>query len=162
MPSSLGRAVPALGVGPQALAVPSSGRGCLANQGQGCLQPLQWLLPNPWTPLSCSSHIPGEGRAVLHCSSLQQPQVTFWQEYSRVFSVFPVWTSHFYCPVADAIGYENYYSREPSRRSSSPTQSCGMMKKWVATCSSQNGHFPTSTAVHDDKTRPGKLLLPLW
>ncbi|NXO67575.1 PPIP1 protein, partial [Phainopepla nitens] len=30
----------------------------------------------------------------------------------------------------DAIGYENYYSREPSRRSSSPTQSCGMMKRF--------------------------------
>ncbi|NWT17742.1 PPIP1 protein, partial [Vireo altiloquus] len=30
----------------------------------------------------------------------------------------------------DAIGYENYYSREPSRHSSSPTQSCGMMKRF--------------------------------
>ncbi|RMB94582.1 hypothetical protein DUI87_29396 [Hirundo rustica rustica] len=30
----------------------------------------------------------------------------------------------------DAIGYENYYSREPKRRSSSPTQSCGMMKRF--------------------------------
>ncbi|KFQ85074.1 Proline-serine-threonine phosphatase-interacting protein 1, partial [Phoenicopterus ruber ruber] len=30
----------------------------------------------------------------------------------------------------DAIGYENYYSREPNRRSSSPTQSCGMMKRF--------------------------------
>ncbi|NXQ27443.1 PPIP1 protein, partial [Alaudala cheleensis] len=30
----------------------------------------------------------------------------------------------------DAIGYENYYSREPSRGSSSPTQSCGMMKRF--------------------------------
>ncbi|NWI54767.1 PPIP1 protein, partial [Calyptomena viridis] len=30
----------------------------------------------------------------------------------------------------DAIGYENYYSREPHRRSSSPTQSCGMMKRF--------------------------------
>ncbi|NXE24267.1 PPIP1 protein, partial [Ardeotis kori] len=30
----------------------------------------------------------------------------------------------------DAIGYENYYSREPNRSNSSPTQSCGMMKKF--------------------------------
>ncbi|NXL74600.1 PPIP1 protein, partial [Leptocoma aspasia] len=30
----------------------------------------------------------------------------------------------------DAIGYESYYSREPNRRSSSPTQSCGMMKRF--------------------------------
>ncbi|NXB77089.1 PPIP1 protein, partial [Donacobius atricapilla] len=30
----------------------------------------------------------------------------------------------------DAIGYENYYSREPHGRSSSPTQSCGMMKRF--------------------------------
>ncbi|NWS16636.1 PPIP1 protein, partial [Pachyramphus minor] len=30
----------------------------------------------------------------------------------------------------DAIGYENYYSREPNRRNSSPTQSCGMMKRF--------------------------------
>ncbi|NXX51403.1 PPIP1 protein, partial [Tricholaema leucomelas] len=30
----------------------------------------------------------------------------------------------------DAIGYENYYSREPNRNNSSPTQSCGMMKRF--------------------------------
>ncbi|NXP96812.1 PPIP1 protein, partial [Vidua macroura] len=30
----------------------------------------------------------------------------------------------------DAVGYESYYSREPSRRSSSPTQSCGMIKRF--------------------------------
>ncbi|NXK97830.1 PPIP1 protein, partial [Formicarius rufipectus] len=30
----------------------------------------------------------------------------------------------------DAIGYENYYSKEPKRRNSSPTQSCGMMKRF--------------------------------
>ncbi|KAM6409896.1 proline-serine-threonine phosphatase-interacting protein 1 [Rhynochetos jubatus] len=30
----------------------------------------------------------------------------------------------------DAIGYENYYNREPNRSSSSPTQSCGMMKRF--------------------------------
>ncbi|KAM6058438.1 proline-serine-threonine phosphatase-interacting protein 1 [Chlamydotis macqueenii] len=30
----------------------------------------------------------------------------------------------------DAIGYENYYSREPNRSNSSPIQSCGMMKKF--------------------------------
>ncbi|NXP20261.1 PPIP1 protein, partial [Scytalopus superciliaris] len=30
----------------------------------------------------------------------------------------------------DAIGYENYYSKEPNRRNSSPTQSCGMMKRF--------------------------------
>ncbi|NXY46694.1 PPIP1 protein, partial [Ceuthmochares aereus] len=30
----------------------------------------------------------------------------------------------------DAIGYENYYSREANRSSSSPTQSCGMMKRF--------------------------------
>ncbi|NXU88392.1 PPIP1 protein, partial [Xiphorhynchus elegans] len=30
----------------------------------------------------------------------------------------------------EAIGYEDYYSREPSRRNSSPTQSCGMMKRF--------------------------------
>ncbi|XP_009949709.1 PREDICTED: proline-serine-threonine phosphatase-interacting protein 1 [Leptosomus discolor] len=30
----------------------------------------------------------------------------------------------------DAIGYENYYSREPNRSNSSPTQSCGMMKRF--------------------------------
>ncbi|KAI6078015.1 Proline-serine-threonine phosphatase-interacting protein 1-like protein [Aix galericulata] len=29
-----------------------------------------------------------------------------------------------------AIGYENYYSREPNRGNSSPTQSCGMMKRF--------------------------------
>ncbi|NXN25420.1 PPIP1 protein, partial [Nycticryphes semicollaris] len=29
-----------------------------------------------------------------------------------------------------AIGYENYYSREPNRSNSSPTQSCGMMKRF--------------------------------
>ncbi|XP_014799808.1 PREDICTED: proline-serine-threonine phosphatase-interacting protein 1 isoform X3 [Calidris pugnax] len=30
----------------------------------------------------------------------------------------------------DAIGYENYYSREPNRSNSSPTHSCGMMKRF--------------------------------
>ncbi|NXT08723.1 PPIP1 protein, partial [Prunella fulvescens] len=30
----------------------------------------------------------------------------------------------------DAIGYESYYSREAGRRSSSPTQSCGMIKRF--------------------------------
>ncbi|KAF1572013.1 UNVERIFIED_CONTAM: Proline-serine-threonine phosphatase-interacting protein 1, partial [Eudyptes pachyrhynchus] len=30
----------------------------------------------------------------------------------------------------DAIGYENYYSREPNRSNSSPTQSCGVMKRF--------------------------------
>ncbi|OWK51620.1 Proline-serine-threonine phosphatase-interacting protein 1 [Lonchura striata] len=30
----------------------------------------------------------------------------------------------------DAIGYESYYSREPRRRSSSPTQSCGVIKRF--------------------------------
>ncbi|NXI39091.1 PPIP1 protein, partial [Galbula dea] len=30
----------------------------------------------------------------------------------------------------DAIGYENYYSRERNRSNSSPTQSCGMMKRF--------------------------------
>ncbi|NWV40491.1 PPIP1 protein, partial [Grantiella picta] len=30
----------------------------------------------------------------------------------------------------EAIGYENYYSKEPNRRNSSPTQSCGMMKRF--------------------------------
>ncbi|XP_054244109.1 proline-serine-threonine phosphatase-interacting protein 1 [Indicator indicator] len=30
----------------------------------------------------------------------------------------------------DAIGYENYYSREPNRSNSSPTQTCGMMKRF--------------------------------
>ncbi|NWX22632.1 PPIP1 protein, partial [Aegotheles bennettii] len=30
----------------------------------------------------------------------------------------------------EAIGYENYYSREPNRSNSSPTQSCGMMKRF--------------------------------
>ncbi|KFO88301.1 Proline-serine-threonine phosphatase-interacting protein 1, partial [Buceros rhinoceros silvestris] len=30
----------------------------------------------------------------------------------------------------EAIGYENYYSREPNRGNSSPTQSCGMMKRF--------------------------------
>ncbi|NXS47863.1 PPIP1 protein, partial [Balaeniceps rex] len=30
----------------------------------------------------------------------------------------------------DAIGYENYYSREQNRNNSSPTQSCGMMKRF--------------------------------
>ncbi|NWS40995.1 PPIP1 protein, partial [Probosciger aterrimus] len=30
----------------------------------------------------------------------------------------------------DAIGYENYYSKEPNRNNSSPTQSCGMMKRF--------------------------------
>ncbi|NWR98896.1 PPIP1 protein, partial [Motacilla alba] len=30
----------------------------------------------------------------------------------------------------DAIGYESYYSREPGRRSNSPTQSCGMIKRF--------------------------------
>ncbi|KAM7103672.1 proline-serine-threonine phosphatase-interacting protein 1 isoform 3-T3 [Ciconia maguari] len=30
----------------------------------------------------------------------------------------------------DAIGYENYYSRERSRSNSSPIQSCGMMKRF--------------------------------
>ncbi|XP_061855625.1 proline-serine-threonine phosphatase-interacting protein 1 isoform X3 [Colius striatus] len=30
----------------------------------------------------------------------------------------------------DAIGYENYYSREPIRRNSSPNQSCRMMKRF--------------------------------
>uniref|UniRef100_A0A663MFY3 Proline-serine-threonine phosphatase-interacting protein 1 n=1 Tax=Athene cunicularia TaxID=194338 RepID=A0A663MFY3_ATHCN len=30
----------------------------------------------------------------------------------------------------DAIGYESYYSREPNRSNSSPTQSCGMMKRY--------------------------------
>ncbi|NWH60831.1 PPIP1 protein, partial [Geococcyx californianus] len=30
----------------------------------------------------------------------------------------------------DAIGYENYYSREANRSNSSPTQSCGMMKRF--------------------------------
>uniref|UniRef100_A0A672V4J6 Proline-serine-threonine phosphatase interacting protein 1 n=1 Tax=Strigops habroptila TaxID=2489341 RepID=A0A672V4J6_STRHB len=29
----------------------------------------------------------------------------------------------------DAIGYENYYSKEPNRSNGSPTQSCGMMKR---------------------------------
>ncbi|XP_030312845.1 proline-serine-threonine phosphatase-interacting protein 1 isoform X2 [Calypte anna] len=31
----------------------------------------------------------------------------------------------------DAIGYENYYSRELNRSNSSPTQSCGMMKRFA-------------------------------
>ncbi|NXW87087.1 PPIP1 protein, partial [Alopecoenas beccarii] len=30
----------------------------------------------------------------------------------------------------DAIGYENYYSREANRSNSSPTQTCGMMKRF--------------------------------
>ncbi|XP_065497976.1 proline-serine-threonine phosphatase-interacting protein 1 [Caloenas nicobarica] len=30
----------------------------------------------------------------------------------------------------DAIGYENYYSREPNRSTISPTQTCGMMKRF--------------------------------
>ncbi|KFQ43960.1 Proline-serine-threonine phosphatase-interacting protein 1, partial [Nestor notabilis] len=30
----------------------------------------------------------------------------------------------------DAIGYESYYSKEPNRSNSSPTQSCGMMKRF--------------------------------
>ncbi|XP_030353620.1 proline-serine-threonine phosphatase-interacting protein 1 isoform X4 [Strigops habroptila] len=30
----------------------------------------------------------------------------------------------------DAIGYENYYSKEPNRSNGSPTQSCGMMKRF--------------------------------
>ncbi|NXR13534.1 PPIP1 protein, partial [Semnornis frantzii] len=30
----------------------------------------------------------------------------------------------------DAIGYENYYSREPNKNNSSPTQSCGMIKRF--------------------------------
>ncbi|NXW12645.1 PPIP1 protein, partial [Circaetus pectoralis] len=30
----------------------------------------------------------------------------------------------------DAIGYENYYSREPNRSNSSPAQTCGMMKRF--------------------------------
>ncbi|XP_057280127.1 proline-serine-threonine phosphatase-interacting protein 1 isoform X2 [Pezoporus wallicus] len=30
----------------------------------------------------------------------------------------------------DAIGYENYYSKEANRNNSSPTQSCGMMKRF--------------------------------
>ncbi|NXT18349.1 PPIP1 protein, partial [Syrrhaptes paradoxus] len=30
----------------------------------------------------------------------------------------------------DAIGYENYYNREPHRTNSSPTQTCGMMKRF--------------------------------
>ncbi|NWI62425.1 PPIP1 protein, partial [Todus mexicanus] len=30
----------------------------------------------------------------------------------------------------DAIGYEHYYSREPNRSNSSPTQTCGMMKRF--------------------------------
>ncbi|PKK25322.1 proline-serine-threonine phosphatase-interacting protein 1 isoform X1 [Columba livia] len=30
----------------------------------------------------------------------------------------------------DAIGYENYYSREPSRSNSSPNRTCGMMKRF--------------------------------
>ncbi|XP_057224693.1 proline-serine-threonine phosphatase-interacting protein 1 isoform X2 [Malurus melanocephalus] len=38
----------------------------------------------------------------------------------------------------DAIGYENYYTRDSYRRNSSPTQSCGMMKRWVTNLSSQN------------------------
>lgn len=61
----------------------------------------------------------------------------------------PVCTSHFYCPVADAIGYENYYSREPNRSNSSPTQSCGMMKRWVANFGSQNRYFSIWMAMYD-------------
>ncbi|NXS71970.1 PPIP1 protein, partial [Pandion haliaetus] len=30
----------------------------------------------------------------------------------------------------DAIGYENYYSREPNRSNSNPAQTCGMMKRF--------------------------------
>lgn len=70
----------------------------------------------------------------------------------RQNTVFAVWTSPFSGPVAAAIGYENYYSRE---RSSSPTQSCGMMKRWVAQPSSQNGDFSRPPATGGDKTHMG-------
>ncbi|NWR31948.1 PPIP1 protein, partial [Tachuris rubrigastra] len=46
----------------------------------------------------------------------------------------------------DAIGYENYYSREPNRRNSSPTQSCGMMKRFSGLLhGSSKNHMETAT-----------------
>lgn len=80
------RVVTALPIGPQAPGCAQLWLRVPCHQGLGCLQPLEWLLSSPRVPLSCSSHLPGEGRQVLHCSFLQQPQVEFWQGENSVFS----------------------------------------------------------------------------
>ncbi|NXX93342.1 PPIP1 protein, partial [Centropus bengalensis] len=45
----------------------------------------------------------------------------------------------------DAIGYENYYSREANRSNSSPTQSCGMMKRFSELLHGSSKHNTEST-----------------
>ncbi|NWR71736.1 PPIP1 protein, partial [Centropus unirufus] len=45
----------------------------------------------------------------------------------------------------DAIGYENYYSREANRSNSSPTQSCGMMKRFSELLHGSSKHNMEST-----------------
>ncbi|XP_061855623.1 proline-serine-threonine phosphatase-interacting protein 1 isoform X2 [Colius striatus] len=54
----------------------------------------------------------------------------------------------------DAIGYENYYSREPIRRNSSPNQSCRMMKRFSELLhgSSKNMESATPSAPPLEKT----------
>ncbi|NXA17881.1 PPIP1 protein, partial [Ibidorhyncha struthersii] len=57
----------------------------------------------------------------------------------------------------DAIGYENYYSREPNRNNSSPTQSCGMMKRF-------SGLLHGSSKNNTESVTPSAppLGMPLW
>ncbi|NXI55416.1 PPIP1 protein, partial [Chloroceryle aenea] len=63
--------------------------------------------------------------APAKCSSSPEGCILVGRKKFRLFRHL-----NFYCPVTDAIGYENYYSREANRRNSSPTQSCGMMKRF--------------------------------
>ncbi|NXT53216.1 PPIP1 protein, partial [Pluvianellus socialis] len=62
----------------------------------------------------------------------------------------------------DAIGYENYYSREPNRGNSSPTQSCGMMKRFSGLLhgSSKNNTESITPSAPPLGTPPQEITLP--
>lgn len=105
---------------------------------------------SPWAALT-TLQASADMRCIAVCSSSPSWLATVGCILLGRKKVLPVWTSRFYCPVADAIGYENYYSRELNRSNSSPAQTCGMMKRWVANFSSQNRYFSIWTAMYDDR-----------
>lgn len=101
-------------------------------QGCICTESLEWLLSSTYIPLRCSKHVTGKCKWMLCCCLLQQLLNCYTVGCTLVERNRFCLIEHLFlcccCPIVGAIGYENYYDREPNR-SNSPTQTCGMMKR---------------------------------
>ncbi|NXP10606.1 PPIP1 protein, partial [Thinocorus orbignyianus] len=62
----------------------------------------------------------------------------------------------------DAIGYENYYSREPNRNNSSPTHSCGMMKRFSELLHGSSKNNTESVTPSAPPLEATELFVSLW